>query len=233
MAPALPIHPHLTHPLTGQPLQAVFVSEKTGRIFWPVIGAAEDGGDGSDGGEGYQGHADVSLDELKAQLADLGLTPGQLKGRLAASRKWEDRAKEKDPEFQSAKEKAAQYDALLASTQTDQERAVIEARQEAKAAALQEAAPRIVRAEFRAAAKGVLGAEQLEAFLEDYSPTNYLTDSGDVDEQKVTAKVAKLAGSGNQQAHVTLGQGRKVTDVKPSVSAGREMYEASRKKRSA
>jgi hypothetical protein len=36
---------------------------------------------------------------------------------------------------------------------------------------------------------------------------------------------------GGQQQHVDLGQGRTRTDVKPSVSSGREMYEATRKKR--
>lgn len=193
---------------------------------------ADDNGTTDDGTSADDAHADVSLEDLKAQLTELGLTPGQLKGRLAASRKWEDRAKEKDPEFQSAKEKAAQYDALLATTQTEQERIVAEARQEAKAAALQEAAPRVVRAEFKAAAKGVLTDGQLSALLEDRDLTKYVTADGDPDEAKIAKIIAAAAPAGGQQ-HVTLGQGRKATDVKPSVSSGREMYEAGRKKRSA
>lgn len=229
-ANALPIHPTLTHPHTGLPLQALFVSEKTGRVFWPILGA-EDPPEGDPPADPPEGHPDVSLDEIKAELAELGLTPGQLKGRLAASRKWEDRAKEKDPEFQSVKEKAAQYDALLASTQTDQERAVEQAKQEAKTAAQLEAGPRIVRAEFRAAAKGVLNDTQLNALLEDRDLTKYLTESGDVDEAKVAKIIADTAPNGTHQQAVPLGQGRTRTDVKPSVANGREMYEAERKNR--
>lgn len=44
MRHALPVHPTLTHPLTGLPLRAVFVS-KTGRVYWPIIGAAPEGDD--------------------------------------------------------------------------------------------------------------------------------------------------------------------------------------------
>lgn len=178
-------------------------------------------------------HPNVSLEELRASLTDLGLTPGQLKGRLAASRKWEDRAKGKDTEFATAKEKAAQYDALLATTQTDQERAVAEAEKNARAAAQLEAAPRIVRAEFRAAAKGVLTDDQLSGLMElvnEVDPTKYLTESGDVDEDKIAKRVASFApeGGGQQVRSVVLGQGRTRTDVKPSVAAGRELYASRR-----
>lgn len=178
------------------------------------------------------GHADVTLEELKAELAALNLTPGQLKGRLAASRKWEDRAKEKDPEIQSLRDKASQFDALLASTQSDHERDVETAKKEARAAALQEAAPRAVRAEFRAAAKGVLDDDQLAALLEDRDLTKYLTDGGDVDDEKIAKIVSAAAPKDQQQQHVGLGQGRRPVEVKPSVSAGRDLYEATRGRKS-
>jgi hypothetical protein len=125
-------------------------------MFWPIIGAAEDGDDGGDGGEATRGgHADVSLEELKAELADLGLTPGQLKGRLAASRKWEDRAKGRTRSSRRRRRRRR------STTRCSRPRRPIRnapsrGEQEAKAAAQLEAAPRIVRAEFRAAAKGVL-----------------------------------------------------------------------------
>jgi hypothetical protein len=217
--PDLPVH-HFTG------LRAVGIVN--GRPVWPIKGGSED--DKPD--DKPDDHPDVSLEDLQSHLAELGLTPGQLKGRLAASRRWEDRAKEKDPEFQTAKEKAAQYDALLATTQTDQERAVEQAKQEARAAAQLEAAPRIVRAEFRAAAKGVLSDEQLAGLMEFVSeadPTKYLTESGDVDEDKIAKRVASFAPK-DQQKHVDLGQGKRRTDVKPSVASGRELYEASRKR---
>lgn len=214
------------HPVTG--LRAVGLVD--GRPVWPILGGSEPP-EPPEADPPPDAHPDVSLEELKQELADLGLTPGQIKGRLAASHKWEDRAKGKDAEFTTAKEKAAQYDILLSTAQTDQERAVETAKQEARAAAQLEAAPRIVRAEFRAAAKGILDDTQLAALLEDRDLTKYVTDSGDVDEAKVAKIVAAAAPKGAQQS-VSLGQGRTRTDVKPSVAAGREMFEA-RKKRTA
>ena len=53
MSNALPIHPTMRHPLTGQPIQAVWVNP-AGRAFWPVIGASEDGA-GATGATGPTG----------------------------------------------------------------------------------------------------------------------------------------------------------------------------------
>lgn len=51
----LPVHPQLRHPLTGQPLRAVYV-DKHGTPRWPIIGASEPapegGGSGGPGGSG-------------------------------------------------------------------------------------------------------------------------------------------------------------------------------------
>lgn len=53
---ALPIHPTKRHPLTGQPIRALWV-RPDGRTMWPIMGGAPDGGDGgaSDGGAGDGG----------------------------------------------------------------------------------------------------------------------------------------------------------------------------------
>lgn len=131
-------------------------------------------------------------------------------------------------DYDSLKDKAAQYDALSEASRTDQERAIQAARDEAKAAALQEAAPRLVRAEFRAAAKGVLTDAARDAILEDLDFSKYLTDKGEVDEAKVAAKVAALAPTEPQRPPVQLGQGRTGTDAKPSVETGRALYEQHR-----
>lgn len=56
--PALPVHPTKRHPLTGDPLQAVYVTSR-GRVMWPIIGASPDeppaGGQGGQGGSGTGG----------------------------------------------------------------------------------------------------------------------------------------------------------------------------------
>lgn len=40
-AQQLPVHPTKRHPLTGEPIQAIWVNP-AGRVFWPVIGASGD-----------------------------------------------------------------------------------------------------------------------------------------------------------------------------------------------
>jgi hypothetical protein len=44
---ALPVHPTLTHP-DGSPVTALGISHRTGRLIWPVRGAAPDDGDSDD-----------------------------------------------------------------------------------------------------------------------------------------------------------------------------------------
>lgn len=175
---------------------------------------------------------DVSLDEIKVQLAELGLTPGQLKGRLIASRRWEDRAKAKDPEFLQFKAEAEEFARFKDASRSQQQIDVDNAKAEGKAAALQEAAPELVASAFdAAAARAGLTDEQVTALLEDLAVVNFLTADGKVDRAKVAAKVAAFAPAAIIRPPVSLGQGRTSTEVKPSVASGRELYEQSRSKR--
>lgn len=57
----------------------------------PAAQAGADTGTKSTGADGA-----VVLEEIRALVDELGITPGQLKGRLEASRKWETRAKQAD-----------------------------------------------------------------------------------------------------------------------------------------
>ena len=108
------------------------------------------------------------------------------------SRKHEQRVKGM-ADYSELKTKAAKADQLEAANATEQEKAAKAAREEGKAEALQEAAPRLVAAEFRAAAKGVLTDGQRDALLEDLDLTKYLTAKGEVDVDKVTKKVTAFA----------------------------------------
>jgi hypothetical protein len=111
--------------------------------------------------------------------------------RIIGDRVARERAKYAD--YDALKEKAGKHDALERELATDKDKAVLEAREATRKEALAEATPKIVRAEFRAAAKGVLTKDQLDGLLEDYNPSNYLTDTGEVDEDKIAARVAKFA----------------------------------------
>lgn len=192
---ALPIHP-----FTG--LRAVGIV--AGKPVWPIRGGDGTGGDGSgDGGPGGGGAGDTYTPP--ASQADLDKIIEQ---RLARERSkyagHDDIVKERD----QYKNRIAELEADLG---TDADRAAKKAADEARAEILKETTPRLVRSEFRAAAKGVLTDEQLGALLEDLDLSKYLDAKGDVDEEKVSKKVAAFApkddGKGTQQRHLNLGQG--------------------------
>lgn len=111
----------------------------------------------------------------------------------AQSRKHEDRAKSYGgltPEaLKALQEKATKHDALERELMSDKDKAVAEATDKANAAAI----PRVVKAEFKAAAKGVLSADQLKALLEDRDLTKYVDANGDPDETKIENLVKAFA----------------------------------------
>lgn len=104
--------------------------------------------------------------------------------------------------------KAGKHDALEAELASDKDKAIAAARVEEQGKAI----PRLVGAEFRAAAKGVLTGDQLTALLEDLDLAKYVTAAGDVDVEKVTKKVTAFApapgpGGTPQTPPRPLGQG--------------------------
>jgi hypothetical protein len=96
-------------------------------------------------------------------------------------------------DYDTLKEKAALVDQLQAASQTDTERATTEGLRKGRQEALTATVPRLVRAEFRAAAKGVLKPDQLTALLEDLDLMKYANDDGEVDEDRIAKKVAAFA----------------------------------------
>lgn len=60
------------------------------------------------------------LAEIKAAADELGITPGQLKGRLDASRKWEERAKKNAPDLEDLATR-------LAAVEVERDKALAEA----------------------------------------------------------------------------------------------------------
>lgn len=113
----------------------------------------------------------------------------------------------------SLKYKADQYDALAAASQTDQERAAAEAEEVGFNAAMSKTVPRLVRAEFKAAAKGLLTKEQLETLLEDVDLTRYVDDDGEPDSDKIERKIQALAPA---QGTPSFGQGTRALSPKGS-----------------
>src|SRR5690348_2544032 len=96
-------------------------------------------------------------------------------------------------DYDTLKAKAEQYDSLAAASQTEHERALAEAQEQAFNAAMGTVVPRLVRAEFKAAALGKLTSEQLDALLEDADLTKYVDDDGEPDVERIKKKVDAFA----------------------------------------
>ena len=117
-------------------------------------------------------------------LAELNLTPEQIKGRVEASRKWEDRAK-------ANADAAKELERIKREALPEQERLVAEAEARGGAAATARLAARIVDAEVKAAAAG--RSVDVEALLEGLDRTRFVTPDGEPDTAAIKAWVDRIA----------------------------------------
>lgn len=84
----LPTHPHLLHPLTGLPLQAIG-ARRNGTLIWPQLGAAPDDEDdtGGDGGQDDDaGDGDGEEDKPLGEAGQKALAAEKDKRRKASER---------------------------------------------------------------------------------------------------------------------------------------------------
>lgn len=146
------------------------------------------------------------------------------------SRKHEDRAK------QNA-DKAKQFDDLKRSQMSDQEKAVDQARSDAKAEAAREFGARLVDAEVRAISAGRMSDEQRTTLLDGLDRSRFLTDSGEVDADKVrvfvdaVAPAVPIAPVLPPTGGARMGQGRRPASDGSTLASGRERYEQKHSKR--
>lgn len=135
----------------------------------------------------------------------------------SAARKHEDRAK---ANYQAAKE----LDALKASQLTDTEKAVTEAEARGRGAAVLEYGQRLAAAELKAALTGLIADPS--GVIEDLNLAKFVTDTGDVDAEAVTALRDKYAQLAKPAAAPNLHQGRQgqpaERDIAAEISAATE-----------
>ncbi|MCT9142938.1 hypothetical protein [Streptomyces violarus] len=159
--------------------------------IYPILGGAPDDGDGGDdtddtdtggGGDddGDQGDDGDEWQSVIEQWKADGLKPKQIAERLAASRKWETRAKKNS----TAAEELAR---IKRESMSETEAAVAAARAEERV----KSGERIARSAFLAAAKGRIGDPQ--AVVEEINLRKYVDDDGEVDDDAIAALVDKLA----------------------------------------
>lgn len=104
--------------------------------------------------------------------------------RIVADRVARERAKYSD--YGDLKKRAA-------AAMTEQERAVAEAEQRGRTAALAQSGARLAKAELRAAAAGKVADETLDGFLEFADMSKFVGDDGEPDAKAIKAAVARLA----------------------------------------
>lgn len=211
----LPIHPR-----TG--MRAVGIV--AGRTVWPILGGEESGDAAA------QAAAAKAASDAAAAAAAYN-PPGTQADldKIIETRLARERAKFSD--YDEIKAKAAKHDEIELELGSAADKAAAQARQEERTKANSEWTPRVVRSEFRAAAKGVLSDEQLTALIEDLDLSKYVTDKGDADDEKIAKKVAAFApanggagaGAGNPPRQLGQGQQRP-SNVKPG-DQGRAMAE--------
>ncbi|MDR6861966.1 hypothetical protein [Phycicoccus sp. 3266] len=208
------------------------------------------GGDGGQGGAGGQGGNDGGAGGNGGQSTDTFTDPdtgetynfptGKPTSEMTSEQReeyWRHKARKHEHASRNRAdydEIKAERDRLRAATQTDAEKAVEKAREEARTAAEAELrgkfAGQLVAAEFKAALAGKRDAAGIQTLVDGLDLTKFLTDTGEVDTDKVTQYAAGLAPAGGKEWPDT-GQGNR-GDHKPAkgVSAGADLFAASRGK---
>lgn len=146
---------------------------------------------------------------------------------------WKKRAGDLTPEkLQELRDKADRHDALERELMSDKDKAVVEAREAARAEALASVTPRLVAAEFKAAAAGRVEPDRLATILEPLDLSKFL-DGDEVDTDKVAAFVDGIAPAAAPppKGPTSAGQGRRESSTGPSVASGRDLYRAQRGKK--
>lgn len=151
------------------------------------------------------------------------------------SRKHEQRVKSlgTPEEIKKLRDDAAELDKLRQASMGEQERAVTQARAEARAETERDWAKRLVRSELRAATAGRITPEDLDELIAPMDLAWFLDDANGVDDAKVRTIAAKFASGDNGTANTRsgarfpdLGQGVRETSARPGVAAGAAAYAA-------
>lgn len=176
-------------------------------------GAGGDGGDGGDGTGANQHNRGPGSDGTKP-LAEM-----TVEERAEYFEKKANRLQNNLRAYGDYDAIKAERDQLKTAGQTEQEKAVAEARAQGKTEAASEWAQKVVKAEFKAAFKGAKNADQISALLEPLDLAKFLTDKGEVDTDKVTKYAASLGSSAAIEPD--MGQGRRSGGTPSKGEAGR------------
>ena len=200
--------------------------------YWLLMTAD---GDDPDGGNGGGGGSDKDLGFPK----DTPLVEMTDKQQVAY---WKHHARKHEgvatsrADYDQQKADAEKWRQAQEANKKPDEKALDDARREAAEQARKDEqaklAPRLVNAEFKAAAAGKLSKELLDAFLEDVNHTVYLKPDGELDTEKIQKRVDALAPKidPKQQKRTPTHQGFRPAEGATSITAGRDLFESRNKK---
>lgn len=181
----------------------MYINTLPGRTSRAPFGReADEGG----GGQGEPSNNDPGQQAPAGESGDTWTPPATQAELDRIIEKAIGRTRRQYADYDDVKAKAEQFDTLAAASKTDQERAAADAKKAGYTEALSKTTPRVVRAEFRAAAQGRLNKEQLEGLLEDLDLSKYVDDDGEPDVERIEKRVALLAP---KAAPPSFGQGNR------------------------
>jgi hypothetical protein len=203
-APAPAPVPHFVAPVPGQPApQTPPNGGGTGQQPNPATGAGQQYPDGF---------------PPNTPLAEMSVDQRESYWKYQA-RKHEQRVKDMG-DYDQLKATADEYQRLVTASQTEQERAVAEARRQGHAEALTAAGGQLVEQWFRAAAAGRLGEDSVNALLAGLDRSHFLTAQGSVDTDRVYALVNSVAPPASAPAAPATG-----TPGQPAVAGAQPVWQ--------
>lgn len=198
----LPFHATLLDPASGAPLRAIGM-RKDGGPVWPVLGAAEDGGEEKSDENDSKPDGDTRT-----------FTQAEL-DRVVSDRLARERAKFGD--YETLKAAKAELDQIKADNASELDKAVAAARKEGETAAATRANQRLVAAEARALAAAAKFHDPRDAAqLVDLSKVK-VGDDGEVDADAIKALIDQLA---TERPYLVKADGEKKNDRKRDPGQG-------------
>lgn len=142
----------------------------------------------------------------------------------AEIRKWRALARKHEDRAKANSGAAKELEDLRKQSMTEQERAVEQAKADARTATLAEVGGKLAAAEIRAALTGRMDSDRVTALLEGLNPAVFLGEDGEVDTGKVSKWVDGVAPKPDPDGNKPfpdLGQGRRDGTRRTGADAGR------------
>jgi hypothetical protein len=134
------------------------------------------------------------MSEETAEETTAETTETDVKDWKSEAEKWQTLARKNEERAKGNAQAAKELEKVRAAAMSETEKAVAAAKAEGTLEAAKAAAPRLVRAEFRAAAAGQVDKQTLDAYLEDVDLSKFIGEDGEPDLKSIEARIKRLGG---------------------------------------